>query len=238
MNKKTTKKGTKKVTKKTTKQPADQQGTEMAEDMSLIFLQDLLSPPAAPKKEKVRALALIGTLDEEKSAEVISALIALYESGKSEVPVDPKKPNGAKKQVVEPIDFYISTFGGAAHDCAAIYDVMEFIKSQGGIIRTYGLGKIMSAGIPLLAAGSKGHRRAGKNCRMMIHSVSAGVRGPWHEISSEVEEINSIQETYFNMIMENTKLKRPYINRLLKNKINHYFSVEDAKKMGIIDGIL
>jgi len=40
------------------------------------------------------------------------------------------------------------------------------------------------------------------------------------------------------MIMENTKLKRPYINRLLKNKINHYFSVEDAKKMGIIDGIL
>jgi len=73
---------------------------------------------------------------------------------------------------------------------------------------------------------------------MMIHSVSAGVRGPWHEISSEVEEINSIQETYFNMIMENTKLKRPYINRLLKNKINHYFSVEDAKKMGIIDGIL
>ena len=96
MNKKTTKKGTKKVTKKTAKQTTEQQGADMAEDMSLIFLQDLLAPSAAPKKAKVRALALIGTLDEEKSAEVISALIALYESGKSEVPVDPKKPKWSK----------------------------------------------------------------------------------------------------------------------------------------------
>ena len=93
----------------------------------------------------------------------------------------------------KPIEFYISTYGGSADDMFALYDIMRQIKKTTEI-HTIGMGKVMSAGVLLLAAGTKGHRKIGKNCRVMIHSVIGGNHGPLHNLMNEMEAIEQIQK--------------------------------------------
>ena len=52
----------------------------------------------------------------------------------------------------------------------------------------------MSAGVLLLAAGTKGKRKIGKHCRIMMHSVIGGHVGPMHQLDNEMKEIKAIQE--------------------------------------------
>ena len=47
----------------------------------------------------------------------------------------------------------------------------------------------MSAGVLLLAAGTKGKRRVGKHCRIMLHSVIGGSTGPMHQLENEFAEV-------------------------------------------------
>ena len=58
----------------------------------------------------------------------------------------------------------------------ALYDLMRMVREDCGI-HTFGIGKVMSAGVLLLAAGTKGERRIGKNCRIMLHRVLTGDSG-------------------------------------------------------------
>mgnify|MGYP001551496522 FL=1 len=81
--------------------------------------------------------------------------------------------------VNQPIEFVLCTSGGSALDMFAIYDVMRMVREDCDVC-TYGIGKIMSAGVLLLAAGTKGKRKIGKHCRVMIHPVQAGTSGSSH----------------------------------------------------------
>ena len=92
--------------------------------------------------EEMRVVALYGDIDERKSRETLSGLLVLHHSGKSE--------DEDGKEVWEPMDMIISTYGGSADDMFALYDVMRMIQKDCEI-HTFGLGKVMSAGVLLLA---------------------------------------------------------------------------------------
>ena len=81
--------------------------------------------------------------------------------------------------------------------------------------RKIGMGKIMSAGTLLLAAGTRGKRKIMKNCRVMIHAVSAGSMGTIHNLQNEMEEIQNIQTklnaTEIGIIVHK---HRPYLRRV------------------------
>src|SRR3989338_811378 len=64
------------------------------------------------------------------------------------------------------INVYINSPGGVVTSGLAIYDTMQFVKSD---ICTYCLGQATSMGAVLLAAGAKGKRHALPNARIMIH---------------------------------------------------------------------
>ena len=192
-------------------------------------------------------IGLIGDITEESSNEVIFSLLLLHEKQSSDYlktifSLDKEELDNLTDEDLADmkpnIDFYISTNGGSADEMFGIYDVMRFIK-DGGIssITTCGIGKVMSAGVLLLAAGTKGKRRVGKHCRIMLHSVIGGSTGPMHQLENEFAEVKKIQDAYIKTLVEETNMTEKELRKLLKRKTNVYLSAEEAVEMGIADEV-
>ena len=137
----------------------------------------------------------------------------------------------------KPIDFYISTYGGNADDMFALYDIMKEVQKETEI-HTIGMGKVMSAGVLLLAGGTPGQRKIGRNCRIMIHSVIGGNQGDLHNLVNEVEAIQELQEMYINCLTQETKMTKSQVKKMLERKVNVYLSAEQAVEYGIADKVL
>jgi len=203
---------------------------EMEEEEGLASQIIMLEAPAPPDEEiKLRKINIIGELDEEKTPDILYSMWHLDASDKL---VD-EEGNETK----QPIEVIVSTYGGAALEMFAIYDVMRMIRQENEI-QTLGLGKVMSAGVLLLAAGTKGKRRIGKNCRVMIHSVIGGQHGPVFNLENEMEEVKWIQERYIDSLIEETDMTKGYVKKLLARKVNVYLTAEQAVELGIADEII
>ena len=118
-----------------------------------------------------------------------------------------------------------------------LYDMMNHVKEEMEI-HTIGIGKVMSAGVLLLAAGTKGKRKISKNCRVMIHSVIAGNHGSLHNLVNEIEAIQELQESYIQGLADNTKMTKEQIKKMLERKVNIYLSAEEAIQLGIADELM
>ena len=193
---------------------------------------------AGAQEPELRTMTLIGDISEEISRDILSALWFLKHSAKTQELVNPEDPKCEElKEVIQPIEIVVSTNGGNADDMFAIYDAMRYIKEEVEI-ETFGLGKVMSAGTLILAAGTKGKRRIGKHCRVMIHSVIGGSVGPMHQLDNEMKEVKAIQESYIKAICDETNLTERKLRALLKKKVNIYLTAEEAVKHGFADIIV
>ena len=176
-----------------------------------------------------RIVGLYGSIDEEKSASMISVLYHMKSTGKIVA------ENGDISY--DPIEFLISTDGGIIADTFAMYDVMRDDQKECPI-STFGVGKVMSAGLILLAAGTPGKRRIGKHCRLMIHQISSGNYGQLHDLQNNVDEIKWMQKMYVDTLANLTKLSKKEIEKLFKKRMDIYFDSETAVKWGIADCIV
>ena len=195
-----------------------------AEDPKVILVNT--GGEGEPEPE-LRVVGLYTDITEEKVAEVTQALLYLNETNRLKEDDEEKKP----------IDFYISTYGGNADDMFALYDIMKQVQQETEI-HTIGMGKVMSAGVLLLAGGTPGHRKIGKNCRIMLHSVSSGNHGDLHNLVNEVEAIQELQEMYINCLTQETKMTKSQLKKMLERKVNVYLSAEQAVEYGIADMVL
>ena len=142
-----------------------------------------------------------------------------------------------KEEIYEPFDMVISTSGGIAAEMFAVYDVMRMIK-QDCEIGVLALGKVMSAGVLILAAGTKGKRKIGRNCRVMLHGVKAGQAGYVHEMETELAEVKWNQQRYLDCLEECTELTMKQLKRFVARKSNVYLTAEEAVQYGIADEII
>ena len=188
-------------------------------------------------EDEFRAFGIVGDINEEKAAEAIYSLMHFHRSRMSEELSDPEDPNSEVVQAVQPMEFVLSTHGGSAEEMFAIYDVMRNVKKDCDII-TRGLGKVMSAGVLLLAAGTKGQREIGRYCRIMIHSAVGGYAGSLHNLENEMEEVRYIQEQYVKALVDETKMTSKQLKKMLEKKVNIYLSADEAVKYGIADLII
>lgn len=188
----------------------------------------ILNPAGEGSDIDLRVVGLFSSVTEEKIAEVITGLIYLNETG--------KKQKEEKKEQKD-IEFYISTYGGSSDDMFALYDVMKQIETESPIA-TFGIGKVMSAGVLLLAAGTKGKRKIGKNCRVMIHSVAAGNQGELKTMINELEEIKNIQNMYIKALVSESNLTEGQLRDMLDKGVNVYLTAEETVKYGIADIIV
>ena len=189
----------------------------------IVFLDPADMPGQEPE---MRLIGLFCEVIDEKVAELAQALLYLNESNR-----------GLEDDKKKPVEFYISTYGGNADDMFALYDIMRQVESETEI-HTIGMGKVMSAGVLLLAAGTKGKRRIGKNCRVMIHSVVAGSHGNLHNLLNEMEAVEQLQKTYINCLVKETNMTKKDIKNMLERKVNVYLSAEEAVELGIADIIV
>jgi ATP-dependent Clp protease protease subunit len=173
-------------------------------------------------EDQTKIIALYGPVEEEKCEELVVSLIAL---------------ETLAKEGDEPIKFIISSDGGAAYEMFSVYDAMRSLKNKIEI-ETIGLGKIMSAAVLLLAAGTKGKRKIGKYCRVMIHEVKAGQSGSLYQMENEIEEVKNLQKVYIDCFVNETNLSRAQIKRLFSKRKNIYLSAEQAVEYGIADIII
>ena len=119
----------------------------------------------------------------------------------------------------------------------AIYDMMRLTREE-CIIETVGLGKVMSAGVLLLAAGTKGHRKIGKNTRVMIHNVQAGHYGALPSLENELNEVLCMQSQMTSALVAETNLTTKQLKKMLDRKVDVYIDAEEAIRLGIADIII
>lgn len=227
-------------TKRMTSQPKKKkkEKQEKKHDDKQIVIVNNIQPPQMPPEPELRTINLYGDISERKGADVVAALLYLENSSHALVPKNPKDPESEEVIVARSISMMVSTHGGTASDMFSILDVMDMVKERTCDIETFGIGKVMSAGVPILAAGTKGKRKVGRNCRIMLHNVMAGTGGTIFSMENELEEIKWVQERYIETLSSYTKLTPSKIKKLLKAQRDVYISAEEAIKMGIADEII
>tara|TARA_R100000664_G_scaffold33753_1_gene51854 strand:- start:758 stop:1387 length:630 start_codon:yes stop_codon:yes gene_type:complete len=198
-----------------------------SEDDQKIVLLDPNALTGGASEPDLRIIGMFCDVSEDKVAEIIHAMLYLNEMNKLE----------KKSENRRPIEFYLSTYGGSADDMFALYDIMRTIRQESEI-HTLGLGKVMSAGVLLLAGGTKGKRRIAKNCRVMIHSVAAGNAGALHDLTNELEAIQDLQDMYTSCLAAETNMTEGDIKEMLNRNVNVYLSATEAVKLGIADIIV
>ena len=189
--------------------------------------------PKQDDKENLRTISLYGDITEQLANEVVQALLYFDHTKVHSF----QNEDGSIDTSILPINMFISTHGGIVSDMFSIIDIMEKIKRD-CTIETTGIGKVMSAGVLILAAGTKGKRKISKHCRIMLHSVMSGHHGSFPNLENEMKETKLLQSMYFDFLCENTKLTKKKIKKLLNPNVDVYLSAKEAIKYGIADEIM
>ncbi len=131
------------------------------------------------------------------------------------------------------ICLYINSPGGSVSAGMAIYDTMNFIKSN---VSTICLGIAASMGAFLLSSGSNGKRFCLKNSEVMIHQPLGGVKGQATEIKIVAEHILKTKDKLNKILSLNTGKSMEEIER--DTERDYYLSSDEALEYGLVDKIL
>ena len=130
------------------------------------------------------------------------------------------------------IIMYINSPGGVVTAGMAIYDTMNYIKSD---IQTVCIGQAASMGALLLGAGAKGKRFALEHARIMIHQPLGGASGQATDIEIQAKEILRIKKMLSQILADSTGKS---LDDILKDtERDNYMSAEEAKEYGLIDQV-
>ena len=131
------------------------------------------------------------------------------------------------------IHLYINSPGGMVTAGLAIYDTMQYIKSD---VSTICIAMAASMGAFLLAGGAKGKRLALPNAEIMIHQPSGGAKGQATEIQIAAENILKTKKKLNEILAANTG--KPYDVIAADTERDHYMSAQEAMEYGLIDNVI
>jgi len=135
------------------------------------------------------------------------------------------------------VEFFISSNGGSVNDMFGIYDLMRLVKANRDIA-TFGYGKVASAAVVLLAAGTAGKRYIAQNARVMLHHCSANAGGPHPNVQSSYSELKKVEEMMVQALAANSKLSVGEIYNIFSRNTDEFFSAEEVLEMGLVDKII
>lgn len=131
------------------------------------------------------------------------------------------------------IYLYINSPGGSITSGMAIYDTMNYIKSD---VSTICIGMAASMGAFLLTAGAKGKRFALPNSEIMIHQPLGGFKGQATDIDIHAKRILKTKETLNRILSERTGQPIEKISHDVER--DYFMSAEEAKEYGLIDEVI
>ncbi|MDA0216349.1 MAG: ATP-dependent Clp protease proteolytic subunit [Cyanobacteria bacterium] len=134
----------------------------------------------------------------------------------------------------KPIYLYINSPGGSVTAGLAIYDTMQYVKSD---VVTICVGLAASMGAFLLAAGTKGKRLALPHSRIMIHQPLGGTsQRQASDIEIEAREILRIKDMLNHSMADMTG--QPFAKIEKDTDRDYFLSAAEAKEYGLIDRVI
>ncbi len=134
------------------------------------------------------------------------------------------------------IFLYINSPGGSITDGMAIYDTIQYIKSD---VCTICVGMAASMGAVLLAAGTKGKRYALPNSEILIHQpliAGGGISGQATEIKIHADHMVKTREKLNKILSERTG--QPLEKIQADTERDNYLTAQEAKEYGLIDEVM
>lgn len=131
------------------------------------------------------------------------------------------------------IRLYINSPGGSVTAALAIYDTMQYVKSD---ISTICIGLAASAAALLLAGGKKGKRIILPNSEVMIHQVMGGAQGQATDMMIHTEHILRTKKRLNDIMAKHTG--QPVAKISKDTERDYFMTAEEAKKYGIVDRIM
>lgn len=134
----------------------------------------------------------------------------------------------------KPIYLYINSPGGSVTAGLAIYDTMQYVKSD---VVTICVGLAASMGAFLLAAGTKGKRVALPHSRIMIHQPLGGTsQRQASDIEIEAREILRIKDMLNRSLADMSGQPLEKVER--DTDRDYFLSAAEAKYYGLIDRVI
>ena len=162
-------------------------------------------------------IIFLGTAMNDEVANVLIAQLLFLESE------DPDKD----------INFYINSPGGLVTAGMAVYDTMQYIKSD---LTTVCIGQAASMGAVLLTAGAEGKRYSLPNSRILIHQPMGGFQGQASDIEIQAKEILRMKDTLNRILVRHSGKKLDQIQN--DTDRDFFMSGQEAKEYGIIDHVI
>jgi len=131
------------------------------------------------------------------------------------------------------IALYINSPGGSVSAALAIYDTMQYLKSD---VSTICIGLAASAAAVLLAGGAKGKRFVLPNSEVLIHQVMGGASGQAVDVAIASRQILKIKDRINKILAKHTGQKIEKIEKDADR--DFYMTAEEAKDYGIVDKII
>jgi len=130
------------------------------------------------------------------------------------------------------IYMYINSPGGEIASMFSIYDTMNYIKPD---VCTLAYGRAVSAGSFILAAGAKGKRYILQNSEVMIHELSSGSEGKFHDMEIS---FNQVKHLYEKMAKYYVKFTGKTLKRIKQDmKKDFYMTADEAVNYGLVDEV-
>ncbi len=162
-------------------------------------------------------IVFIGTPIDDKVANIVIAQLLFLEAQDHE----------------RDIYLYINSPGGYVASGLAIYDTMQYIRSD---VHTICMGQAASMAAVLLCAGTKGKRSALPHSRVMIHQPMGGSEGQASDIEIYAKEIIHMRSQLVDIIATHTG--QPVEQVLKDSDRNFFMSAEHALEYGVIDEVI
>ena len=132
--------------------------------------------------------------------------------------------------VPKPIQIYIDSYGGEIYSC---FGLLSIIKTSKTPVWTIATGTAMSCGFLILISGHK--RFAYSLSTVMLHQAASGFHGKVRDMEDDLIETKRLQSKIEDIIMEKTKITRAKLDKIYKQKIDWYLTLDDMIKFGVID---
>jgi ATP-dependent Clp protease protease subunit len=165
---------------------------------------------------KERVIFLVGPVDDHVANVIVAQLLYLESE-------NPDKD----------INFYINSPGGSVSAGLAIYDTMQFIKSD---VSTMCIGQAASMGALLLTAGANGKRHCLPHSRVMIHQPLGGYQGQATDIEIHTREILKVRSQLNEILAMHTGQSVETIAE--DTERDNFMSPSEAKEYGLIDSLI
>jgi ATP-dependent Clp protease protease subunit len=131
------------------------------------------------------------------------------------------------------INLYINSPGGSVTAGLAIYDTIQYVKSD---VQTICLGQAASMAALILAAGTQGKRKILPSSRVLIHQPWGGAQGQARDIGIQSREIIRLKKMTINYFARQTGKTIEQIASDMERDL--YMSAEDAVEYGVADSVL